>query len=182
MRRTATFAIVMLLGAGIASAQSPFDSLKKEATKAATDKAKTTAKSEANKAVVSKVNKKLLAEGRKNQCSFKVDSDELAPGCDAKAKRLANVLIDAKRQLAAAGHGGYKFVVAGHTDTTGDAEHNKELSRRRAAAIVKQLVARGVPEDEIEAVGMGAEKPLVKPDNTAAKKAKNRRYEVQVKI
>jgi outer membrane protein OmpA-like peptidoglycan-associated protein len=29
---------------------------------------------------------------------------------------------------------------------------------------------------------MGSEKPLVKPDDTPAKKAKNRRYEVQVKL
>jgi len=46
--------------------------------------------------------------------------------------------------------------------------------------MVKQLVANGVDQGDIEAVGMGAEHPLVKPDDTAAKKAKNRRYEVQV--
>ena len=35
---------------------------------------------------------------------------------------------------------------------------------------------------EITAVGMGSERPLVTPDNTPAKKAKNRRYEIQVRI
>jgi len=37
--------------------------------------------------------------GRKNQCSFKTDSDELAPGCDNKLKKLANALVDAKKRL-----------------------------------------------------------------------------------
>jgi OmpA-OmpF porin, OOP family len=53
---------------------------------------------------------------------------------------------------------------------------------RRAAVIAKELAARGVPENEITSIGMGADKPLVSPDNTAAKKAKNRRYEIQVRL
>jgi len=117
------------------------------------------------------INTRLLSEAAKNQCSFKSDSDELEPGCDGKAQKLA-----------AAGISGFKFEVSGHTDTRGQAEHNKQLSAKRAAAMVKQLVARGVPDAEIIAVGMGAEKPLVKPDNTPAKQAKNRRYEVRVRL
>jgi outer membrane protein OmpA-like peptidoglycan-associated protein len=42
------------------------------------------------------------------------------------------------------------------------------------------LVARVIPKSEIVAIGMGSERPLVTPDNTPAKKAKNRRYEIQV--
>ena len=128
------------------------------------------------------INTRLLSEAAKNQCSFKSDSDELEPGCDGKAQKLANAIIDAKKKLAAAGISGFKFEVSGHTDTRGQAEHNKQLSAKRAAAMVKQLVARGVPDAEIIAVGMGAEKPLVKPDNTPAKQAKNRRYEVRVRL
>ncbi len=48
--------------------------------------------------------------------------------------------------------------------------------------IEKELVAKGIPQAEIESVGMGSERPLVKPDNTPAKKAKNRRYEIQMKL
>lgn len=132
--------------------------------------------------VEKEINTRLLSEAAKNQCSFKSDSDELEPGCDGKAQKLANAIIDAKKKLAAAGISGFKFEVSGHTDTRGQAEHNKQLSAKRAAAMVKQLVAKGVPEAEIIAVGMGAEKPLVKPDNTPAKQAKNRRYEVRVRL
>jgi OOP family OmpA-OmpF porin len=180
--RTAIAAAFFLLAAP-ALAQSPLDSLKKEAAKTATEKATTVAKAEANKQVIKKVNAKLLAEGRKNQCSFKTDSDEFAAGCDAKLKKLASQLTAAKKQLAAAGYSkGWKFVVSGHTDSTGSADHNKELSKKRAAVIERELVARGVPQDEIESVGMGSDKPVVTPDNTEAKRKKNRRYEIQVKI
>lgn len=48
--------------------------------------------------------------------------------------------------------------------------------------IAKELAARGVPENEISSIGMGADKPLASPDNTPAKKAKNRRYEIQVRL
>jgi len=144
------------------------------------------AKSAVGKATAGKleqeINRRLLAEGRKNQCSFKSDSDELAPGCDSKVRRLADALIDAKKRLSAAGVDNFKFVVSGHTDSSGAAAHNKELSAKRAAVIQRELVKRGVAASEIESVGMGSERPLVKPDNTPAKRAKNRRYEIQVKL
>ncbi|MES1208710.1 MAG: OmpA family protein [Pseudomonadota bacterium] len=128
------------------------------------------------------VNAKLLAEGRKNQCTFKVDSDELAPGCDKKLKNLTNTLIEMKKRLKVAGITSFKFEVSGHTDSSGKADHNKELSGKRAATIVRELVARGVEQNEIISVGMGADRPVVTPDDTPAKKAKNRRYEIQVKF
>jgi outer membrane protein OmpA-like peptidoglycan-associated protein len=31
-------------------------------------------------------------------------------------------------------------------------------------------------------MGLGSDRPLVTPDDTAAKKAKNRRYEIQVRL
>ena len=128
------------------------------------------------------VNAKLLAEGRKDQCSFKTDSDELAPGCDKKVKKLANTLVDVKKRLKVAGVTSYKFEVSGHTDSSGKAAHNKELSGKRAAVMVRELVARGISPGEIISVGMGSERPLVTPDDTPAKKAKNRRYEIQVRF
>ena len=147
-----------------------------------TDKAKGAAESGAKNKVEKEVNDKLLAEGRKNQCSFKTDSDQLMPGCDAKIKKLADALVDAKKHLQTAGIKTYKFEVSGHTDSSGKADHNKELSGKRAQVIVKELVNRGIAPGEIMAVGMGSDKPLVTPDNTPAKKAKNRRYEIQVRL
>jgi OmpA-OmpF porin, OOP family len=154
----------------LAFAQNPWDAAKKVAGKSSTAQ------------LEKEVNKRLLDEGRKNQCSFKSGTAELEKGCDAKAQKLARSLIDAKKKLNAAGVQNFKFVVSGHTDSTGSAEKNKALSADRAAVMVKQLVAKGVPGGDIESVGMGSEKRLVTPDDTPQKKAKNRRYEVQVRL
>ncbi len=164
-------AMIFLLGINTAAlAQSPWDLAKKAAGK------------EVGAKVEKEINSRLLSEGRKNQCSFKTDSEQLMPGCDQKLRNLASALIDAKKKLNSSGISNFKFEVSGHTDSSGNAAHNKELSSRRAAVIAKELAARGVPENEIASIGMGADKPLVSPDDTAAKKAKNRRYEIQVRL
>jgi OmpA-OmpF porin, OOP family len=128
------------------------------------------------------INAQLLEAARQNQCNFKGDSDNLAPGCDVKAQNLADAIQAARTQLVAARVKSFKFEVTGHTDTLGNAAANKTMSEKRAAAIVKQLVQKGVPAGELSAVGMGSEQPLVKPDNTPAKQARNRRYELRVRL
>jgi outer membrane protein OmpA-like peptidoglycan-associated protein len=170
MRRILVVLAVAVLVPSVSLAQNAWDIAKKGVGGATTGK------------VEKEINKRLLDEARKNQCSFKSGTAELEKGCDTKAKRLAQALIDAKKKLNTAGVQNFRFVVSGHTDTTGSAEKNKALSADRAAVMVKQLVAKGVPAGDIESVGMGSERPLVKPDDTPAKKAKNRRYEVEVKL
>src|SRR4051812_17747854 len=96
--------IPLLLAGGLAQAQ--FD----------LNAAKTMVGGAAKGQVEKEVNTRLLAEGRKNQCSFKTDSDELAPGCDAKLKKLTDALVQAKKNLDAGGVKNYKFEVSGHTD------------------------------------------------------------------
>src|SRR5438094_2279176 len=154
----------------LALLQNPWDIAKGAAGKASTQK------------LEQQINQRLLADSRKNQCSFKTDTDVLEKGCDRKLRNLVNALINAKKQLNSANVQNFKFEVSGHTDTSGSAAHNKELSEKRAQVIVKELVARGVPEKDIEAVGRGPEAPLVKPDDTPAKKAKNRRYEIRGRL
>jgi OmpA-OmpF porin, OOP family len=154
----------------LALLQNPWDIAKGAAGKATTGK------------LEQKINQRLLTESRKNQCSFKTDTDVLEKGCDQKLRNLVNALVQAKKQLNSAGVQNFMFEVSGHTDTSGSAAHNKELSLKRAEVIVKELVSRGVPNKEIVAVGKGSEAPLVKPDNTPAKKAKNRRYEIRVRL
>lgn len=152
------------------------------AAQQAWDIAKKTAGGAAVGQVEKAVNKKLLEEGRKNQCVFKTDSDAFEKPCQGQLKNLANALISAKKKLNGAGVQNFKFEVSGHTDTRGDPGHNKDLSGRRAEVIRRELVKRGVAESEIISVGMGSERPLVKPDDTPAKQAKNRRYELQVRL
>jgi OOP family OmpA-OmpF porin len=154
----------------LALLQNPWDIAKGAAGKATTQK------------LEQQINQRLLSESRKNQCSFKTDTDVLEKGCDSKLRNLVTALIDAKKRLDTASLQNFKFEVSGHTDSSGNAAHNKDLSQKRAQMILKELVARGVPDKEIVAVGKGSEAPLVKPDDTPAKKARNRRYEVRVRL
>jgi outer membrane protein OmpA-like peptidoglycan-associated protein len=67
----------------------------------------------------------------------------------------------------------------GHTDSTGDAAANKQLSVGRANAIRDLLVAAGVDTSRITTAGHGADKPIASND-TDEGRAKNRRTELVV--
>jgi OOP family OmpA-OmpF porin len=67
----------------------------------------------------------------------------------------------------------------GHTDSTGDAAANKQLSVARANAIRDLLVAGGVDTSRITTEGYGADKPIASND-TDEGRAKNRRTELVV--
>src|SRR5207247_9132659 len=129
----------LLLASG-ARAQFDTDALRK----AAEEKARAGAKSAGQDALEKKVNDKLLDEAKKNQCAFKSGSDQFQGKCDDKVDRLFNALVDAKKALKDAGVSAFKFEVSGHTDSTGKPATNKELSRKRAAKMVKELVKKGI--------------------------------------
>jgi outer membrane protein OmpA-like peptidoglycan-associated protein len=54
-----------------------------------------------------------------------------------------------------------RITLTGHTDRSGGAAYNMNLSLRRAEAVKKALVDQGVPADAIEARGRGETQPLV---------------------
>ncbi len=76
----------------------------------------------------------------------------------------------------------YKLNIAGHTDNVGDAAKNLDLSDRRAKAVQKYLVDKGVPAARLlSAVGYGDKNPL--GDNTTKEgRAQNRRVEFKVEF
>lgn len=51
--------------------------------------------------------------------------------------------------------------IEGHTDLAGDPQKNMELSERRAYAVARYLVVKGVKASGIDAKGMGGTKPLI---------------------
>ena len=69
--------------------------------------------------------------------------------------------------------------VEGHTDNVGGAAYNKDLSQRRAAAVVRYLVGKGVGETRLKAAGYGFERPIAS-NKTAGGRAKNRRVEFMI--
>jgi fibro-slime domain-containing protein len=68
--------------------------------------------------------------------------------------------------------------IEGHTDSTGNAGYNRDLSQRRADAVRAYLVARlpGVAA-RLRAQGLGPDRPLAS-NRTAAGRAQNRRVEL----
>jgi outer membrane protein OmpA-like peptidoglycan-associated protein len=69
--------------------------------------------------------------------------------------------------------------ISGHTDTSGKAERNVQLSGERAEAVKTYLVGKGVTADRIETRGAGPNEP-VGDNKTAAGRAANRRIEFKL--
>lgn len=69
-----------------------------------------------------------------------------------------------------------KILVTGHTDNTGAAAYNRELSEKRAANAKKMLSDFKVSDDRMFTWGLADRDPIA-PNNTEAGKAKNRRVE-----
>jgi OOP family OmpA-OmpF porin len=72
-----------------------------------------------------------------------------------------------------------RIEISGHTDTDGDRDHNLDLSRRRAEAVKKYLIDKGIDSSRIETRGAGPDEPVA--DNTTKRgKAQNRRIEFKL--
>ena len=67
--------------------------------------------------------------------------------------------------------------IEGHTDNSGDQEHNQKLSEARAESVKRELIANGIAESRLQSAGFGQSKPLVKNDSEE-NMAKNRRVEL----
>jgi outer membrane protein OmpA-like peptidoglycan-associated protein len=67
--------------------------------------------------------------------------------------------------------------VVGHTDSTGTAEYNLDLSQRRAQAVASVLINAGVAPSRIRVTGMGENQPIA-TNQTTAGMALNRRVEL----
>ena len=98
---------------------------------------------------------------------FDFDSFVIKPEAKSTIEAHAKYLrADAKRRAA----------LEGHTDEQGGREYNLALGQKRAEAVRKALNLLGVPDNQIEAVSFGKEKPAVAGAIEAAY-AKNRRVE-----
>ena len=70
--------------------------------------------------------------------------------------------------------------IEGHTDNTGSATYNQNLSLKRAEAVKNYLVSKGAKAAQIKVVGFGEQQPITTND-TPEGRAKNRRVELKFK-
>ncbi len=75
--------------------------------------------------------------------------------------------------------GGRAVAVSGHTDTTGSAAYNLNLSKQRAAAVSAELQRNGVPAGAIAALGYG-ENNLPVPTAQNVAEQRNRSVDITV--
>jgi len=91
---------------------------------------------------------------------------------DARARQIISEAASAARS-----GGTTRIEVSGHTDTTGSASANQQLSVRRAQVVAAELRRLGIRREEITTRGAG-ESELVVPTANNVREPQNRRVEI----
>ena len=112
-----------------------------------------------------------LAVNFKSDLLFDVNSSAVKAGEFDELARVARVVNQYPQTT---------LTIAGHTDSTGKADYNQNLSERRADAVKNALVGQGVAGSRISTIGYGASKPIA-DNHTESGKAMNRRVNIYIK-
>ncbi len=102
------------------------------------------------------------------QVNFATDKADILPDSQPQIEQVVELLKDDPM---------LKLSINGHTDNTGDAVHNQQLSQARAAAVVAALTAQGIAAERLDAKGFGQDQPVAN-NGTEEGKARNRRVEL----
>lgn len=102
---------------------------------------------------------------------FETGKDTIEARSHALLDQMAAVLASHEEIL--------KVSIEGHTDDTGDAAFNRDLSNKRAAAVVAYLTGKGIAATRLTSTGFGPDKPEV-PNDSDENRAKNRRVEFRI--
>lgn len=103
--------------------------------------------------------------------TFALDSAQLRPQFKDVLASVALVLKEYEKTL---------IDVAGHTDSTGSAAYNQELSERRARSVANFLRTQDIEPLRILTIGYGESRPIAS-NETASGRARNRRVELTLK-
>jgi OOP family OmpA-OmpF porin len=113
------------------------------------------------------IQKNVIRLKRGTRIKFATSSAALEPESNAILDEVASVMTQNAR---------IRVRVEGHTDNTGVAAKNKELSTARASSVKDYLASKGIAADRLESTGCGQDVPVA--DNaTDDGKADNRRVE-----
>lgn len=101
---------------------------------------------------------------------FDVDKTNVKPVAQTSLKKLALSLQNNPQT---------NIMIVGHTDSTGTAEHNMDLSIRRAGAVRTFLTGEGIDGSRLSTKGKGETEPIAL-NATADGRAQNRRVEIVI--
>ena len=102
--------------------------------------------------------------------TFGTDQDQINPGFYPTLNAVSVVLRKYNRTLVD---------VNGHTDSTGDDNHNFRLSERRALSVANYITSQGNDPRRFSVLGFGETQPIAS-NGTDAGRAQNRRVEIQL--
>lgn len=108
---------------------------------------------------------------RLNTIFFDFAKAELKPEAFPELERLVKLMNDRPAMV---------IEIAGHTDNVGSDEANQKLSERRANAVMKYLVSKGVDANRVSSVGYGEKMPRVSNDDEKDGREINRRVEFKI--
>ena len=123
--------------------------------------------------IVKDVDLKKAAVGTKivlRNIFFDFDKATLRPESSSELENLYKVLTDNPNM---------KIEISGHTDNKGTAEYNKDLSQRRAKAVVDYLITKGIKADRLKYAGYGFDQPIATNDTDEGRQL-NRRTEFEI--
>ena len=101
---------------------------------------------------------------------FDVGRAELNPASRGNLQKLAAILQKYQKT---------EITVAGHTDNTGSAIYNQQLSERRANGVRLFLTQQGISPSRLSAMGFGFDRQIAS-NNTSGGRALNRRVELHI--
>ena len=93
----------------------------------------------------------------------------LQPESNTELDALANLLNE---------NPSLRLKIKGHTDNIGSPQNNLKLSNERALAVKNYLVNKGIEEQRLSAIGLGATNPI-ESNETPEGRAANRRTEIE---
>ena len=100
--------------------------------------------------------------------NFDTDKDTLRADSDGTLKQIAKLLTD---------DSGLRVRVVGHTDNQGKADYNLDLSKRRAATVVREFTSKYAISESFDSFGCGLYSPVASNDSEDGR-SKNRRVEL----
>lgn len=106
----------------------------------------------------------------KGDITFDTGSAKLQNDAENRIKEIADILKKYPEN---------KITVVGHTDSTGSAPFNEELSKDRAQTVKSVLLRNGVDAGAVNTMGVGSQDPIAS-NSTPEGRSTNRRVELAI--